>query len=241
VGGSAVTPVSVIAEYSSDLTQSQGDDHFAEYGPLLKLIVELGDECAALSGDGTFARVLNDGGGDGLVDSFDLVAQEPAGTGKTLFGREIDFVQFLLGDNDGTMFSSTALPTSVDFAESADFSQSLIGLIDPVGGRTVLLFNESGSVRFSVYDPAGALAAIQANLAGFQMNAGVKVSLQNKLRKAGDYINGTSSNSNAKAEQELQAFIAQVQALSGQAIATRDANRLISGATKLINQLPACS
>jgi hypothetical protein len=59
-----------------------------------------------------------------------------------------------------------------------------------------------------------------------------------KLTKAGGYINGTSSNSNTKAERELRAFIAQVEALRGKEIPVSAADKLIRRATALIDQLP---
>jgi hypothetical protein len=236
-GGSAVTPVRVTYEYSRFLLPIQDDGTFAEYTPLVKMIVELGDECISMSGPGTSIDVLNDAG-EPAGDYYAFLANEPAVTGKTLYGRGLEIIQVVLADSDATMFSSTALPTSADFAASADFSQTLFQLTDD--RRGILLFAE-GAFQFSTYDPAGALAAIQADLAGLQLNAGVKASLQNRLTKASGYITGTSSKSIAKAEQELQAFIAQVQRLSGKEIAAGDAALLITGATNLIDQLPACS
>ncbi|MBT2556084.1 hypothetical protein [Arthrobacter sp. ISL-5] len=234
VGGNEATPLRLTYRIDRNLPPSNGDGvTWSAYEPLAKLIVELGDECVALSGAGASIDVFNDAG-EPASDYYGIVAVAPAVTGKKLAGRDIDVVQFVLADLDSTMFSDTALPTSADFAASADFSQNLI-LLD-----RDLLFSE-GAFQFSAYDPAGALAAIQADLVGLQLNAGVNASLQNRLTKVAGYIDGMSSKGNAKAEQELRGFIAQVQGLSGTGIPSGDAARLIAAATNLIDQLPACS
>lgn len=239
-GGSADTPLRVTYIFDQALVPTNGDGVvYSAYEPI-SMIVELGDECVAVSGAGASIDVLNDAG-EPASDSIGFAAHEPAVTGKTLYGRGLEIIQVVLVDNEATMFSSTALPTSADFAASADFSQTLIRLAGD--SRRIFLFDE-GAVQFSAYDPEGTLAAIQADLAGLQLNAGVEASLQDKLtRAAGYYHDWMSSKNNDKAEQEvreLRAFIAQVQALSGNGIASGDAARLIAAATNLIEQRPAC-
>lgn len=235
-GGAADTPLRVTYTFDSDLPPSNGDGvTYSAYEPI-RMIVELGDECAAISGAGASIDVLNDAG-DPASDSYGIVAVDPATNGKTLYGRQIEIIQVVLIDFDSTMFSDTSLPTSADFAASADLSQILIQLEVDLGG--ILLFGE-GAVQFSAYDPEGTLAAIQESVAGMQLNVGVEQSLQIRLTKAAGYFNGTSK-SNDKAEQQLRAFIAQVQGLSGKEIASGDAADLIAAATNLIDQLPACS
>lgn len=118
-----------------------------------------------MSGAGASIDVLNDAG-EPASDSYGIVAVTPTVTGKTLAGRQIDVFQFALVDLDSTMFSDVSLPTSADFAASADFSQNLILLEEELGGT--LLFSE-GAFQFSAYDPAGTIAAIQADLAGLTL------------------------------------------------------------------------
>lgn len=107
-------------------------------------------------------------------------------------------IRFLLIDNDATMFSSTDLPTATGFAGDADFHQTQIRLTAPDGSRENLFASEDAPFQLTTYDPAGALAAIQSDLTGLQLNTGVKASLQNKLTKAASYICETSSKSNTK-------------------------------------------
>ncbi|WP_156810619.1 FIMAH domain-containing protein [Arthrobacter sp. FB24] len=224
--------------FDSDLPPTNGDGViYSAYEPI-HMIVELGDDCAAMSGSGASIDVLN-GTGEPPSDSYAVSTVDPATAGKTLAGLQIQAVQFVLVDDDTTMFSDVSLPTSADFAASADFSQTLIQLTGD--RRGILLFAERVPFQFSAYDPAGTLAALQESVASMQLNAGVKTSLQNRLTKVAGYIDGTSSKSNAKAEQELRGFIAQVQGLSGKGLTPAQAAHLIQQATSLIDQLPACA
>lgn len=241
VGGNQATPLHITYQFSPDLAPGSGpfgesgDGTYSSYGPLQKVIIEVGDQCVATSGDGTGITVFN-AGTTFVEDSYDVRAEGAATAGKTLYGMNIDLARFLLVDNEGTMFSSTALPTSQDFFFEADFQQTDFYLIDS-NRRTHHLFG-GGPFQFGTYDPALRLEGIQVGVGALTLNAGVKASLQNKLSKAGGYI---SSNNNTKAEQELRAFIAQVSALSGKEIPVPFATRLIGKAEGLIDQLPACS
>jgi len=247
VGGSQVTPLHITYQFDPALAPGTGpigdpgDGTSASYGPLQKMIVEAGDQCIAVSGNGTGITVFNSAGTSFPEDAYEVRADRPAVTGKTLYGLNLTGIRFLLIDNDATMFSSTDLPTATVFAGDADLQQTQIRLTTPDGSRENLFAPEDAPFQLTTYDPAGALAAIQSDLTGLQLNAGVRTSLENRLTKASGYISGTSSKSNTKAEQELRAFILQVEALRGKEIPAIDADNLINGATSLIDQLPACS
>lgn len=194
-----------------------------------------------MSGPGSGITVFNDDGTTFVEDSYTVTAGAPAVTGKKLFGLDLSQAQFVLVNADRTMFSDTSLPSSPSVFRAAEQAQTSILLFNPSTHRDVSLYSDFPYFQLSPYHPLSYIAAINDDMAALQLDKGVVTSLQKTLEKAAEYISGTSSNHNAKAELELRRFVNQVSALSGKSIPVDAANGFIGTALGLIDLLPACS
>lgn len=70
----------------------------ASYGPLDRVIVEFGGQCATTSVPGTGISVFNDAGTSFVEDSYTVRADVPATAGKTLFDLDLRNIDFNLID-----------------------------------------------------------------------------------------------------------------------------------------------
>ena len=122
-GGASATPLSVT--YTFDSASPEGSGPFSgpgSYGPLT-MQIRVGSETVSASGGGIFLWNHIDS------DGYDVRPSDSMFSGQ-LFGRDITNFRFLLVDQDATMFSSTALPLSPQFATFADFQQTEMSFAD---------------------------------------------------------------------------------------------------------------
>jgi hypothetical protein len=249
VGGSAVTPLRIIYQYDPGLSPgsgpfgSSGDGTYESYGPLNKMIVELGDQCVAVSGNGTSTTVFNNAGG--TEDSFDIRADGAAVDGKTLYKRSIRFMGFLLVDGGGTMLNSTALPTSPVFVEESDFQQTSVEVVDSSGVRTSL--EASAPYFLTSYDPVGYIGAVIDQIndeipTGGQVTTDLKTKLIAPLQRASKLLADglLVKKNNANARGSLDDFIKLVHSNRNR-LGASNADSLTSNAQAIIAVLPACT
>lgn len=246
VGGSTVTPFRIIYQYSPDLAPGSGpfgssdDGTYDSYGPLNKMIVELGDQCLALSGDGTSTTVFNNSSGSGTEDSIDVRADGAAVAGKAFYGHNLQFLRFLLVDEGGTMFSSTALPTSPLFADQSDYQQTEVDLL--LTGDDSAFLVDSGPYSLNTYDPVSLIGAIIDEINGSQVTADLKTKLKDPLQHASTLlVNGLlTQKNNVQARAALDDFIKLVHSNRNKLGATT-ADSLTFDAQNVRAQLPACA
>lgn len=244
VGGSSTTPLRITVQFSPDLAPgsgpfgSSGDGTFESYGPLNHYIIEVAGQCAGMSGAGTGATVFNNAGPN--EDSFDARADGQALAGKTLFGRTIRLTRFLLVDSSGTMFDSTALPTSAAFADASDFQQTLVELVNADGSRTRLQATDAPYQLFD-FDPQADIAAIIDDVNAAPVTTALKSKLNEPLQRAGALVGGLLIQKNlVKARGELEDFIKLVRTNRNK-IGNPAAADLMANAGAIIAELPACT
>lgn len=246
-GGGPGTPLIITYRFDPNLAPGSGgggpEEGFADYGPLERVTVQLGDQCVAQSASGTIS--VYDGPNSIFVeDSYVLSWSPSTSTPPTLFGMDVILVQPVLVDWNSAMFNSTALPTTPDFLGAALEQQTTILLRNPGTHRFVDLFagGAPGGLAYFI-DPADRILEIQAQVLAANLNSGLKTALQNPLQKARDYLTDASKSNDGMAAKELQKFIDQVNALPGNVIAKADALRLTKIAAKTIftiSQVPPC-
>lgn len=246
VGGDAAAPLRILYQFNPDLAPgsgpfgSSGNGTFESYGPLEKVIVEVGDQCVSFSGGGTGISVFNDAGTTFVEDSYDVRAFGSATVGKQLFGLDFTFTRFLLGDSDRTMFTSTALPTSPAFAAEADFQQTQIDLVDPVTGEESSLHAGDAPFALSTFDPPADILDILDDVRALQVRGSLIKQLAAPLEDARTLLAGTLTQKNLdKGVQKLQQFITLVSA-NRKALGDATADSLKSSAIQTIESLPAC-
>ncbi|MDR6508074.1 hypothetical protein [Arthrobacter oryzae] len=237
VGGSPDTPVSIIYRFSPTLAPVAESEVHASYVPLERLIIEVGDQCTATSGSGTGIDVFNNSSNTLLEDSYNVFAYGDSIAGKQLFGRDVESFRFLLVDNDGTMFSDASLPTSVAFADAADYIQFNLVL----SGRVFLFPPESVPFQLSPYNVQAPVDALRDYLSGLTLSPGVRTPLANTLDKASGYLNTLTPASLQKATKEFDLFIKQVEAQRNKGIDSATADTLISLTRDAVESLPGCA
>jgi len=208
------------------------------------MTVQIGDQCAARSGVDTSISVY-DGPNSLFVEDSYVVSLSPAsGTAPTLFGVDLRLAPVVLVEWNSTMFSSTALPATPDFAGAALEQQTTILLLNQGTRRFVDLFAGGAPGQLSVLiDPVVRIAEIQAQVLADNLNNGVKTALQNPLQKATAYLTDATKSNDGLAIKELQKFIDQVNARPGNVITKAGAVHLTKPANKAIfdiNNLPPC-
>lgn len=198
----------VTFQFSPDLAPGSGpfgsssDGTFESCGPVEKMIIEVGRQCLATGGDGTGITVFNSAD----EDSFDVRADIPAVVGKQLFGLNLRFFRFLLLDPAATMFDSTALPASPQFAEASDFQQNSIDLIDANGVRTRLV---PGGAPYALrnFSPQEDIAALIDLVNGSQASGAIKAKLNTPLQQASTLLSGVLEPKNVvKAKGRARGF-----------------------------------
>ncbi|MFJ4264597.1 hypothetical protein ACIPYU_19325 [Paenarthrobacter nicotinovorans] len=215
LGGATVTPMKVTYQFDPSLPPGSGpfgsseDGTYESYGPVKEFILELGQECVAVRGDGTGITVFNNA--SGTEDSYDVRADVPATTGTTLMGLNLRFLRFLLADTDGTMFDSVALPVQ-QFADASDFQQTTIELRASTGQRFRL---NAGDSPYALDQPSfpGYFSALIDEVNGAtQLTPTLKAKLLEPLQRAKTLLDGTLVQKDVtKARGALEEFIKLVQ------------------------------
>jgi hypothetical protein len=137
-------------------------------------------------------------------------------------------LQLLLYANTNTVFTSTALPTTLSLA---DFPQAHIAWV-PVS--TSLLYGVITSITSITASPTEAIEALIEQVEGLGIHHGIENSLISKLENAVDSLeNGNTAGAVVK----LNDFINEVKAQSGKKINETDANDLITAAQAIIDAL----
>lgn len=246
VGGGPDTPARIIYRFSPTLAPGSGgnlSETVADYGPLERVIIEVGDQCAATSGPGTAIAVFNDAGTTVIEDSYAVIAAKDAGdTSAMLFGLNLRAVVLVLVDNEGTMFSDTSLPTTVAFADQAEKEQLSMLLFNPTTHRFVSLFSGDAPFQLSRYSVQVPVEALRDRLSELTLSTGVRAALNQPLDKASGYLNAFTQDSLQKAAKEFELFIKQVEAHRNKGIDTATADNLIE-LTRLSTAeiLPRCA
>ena len=118
VGGPANAPLVATYTFASDLQNGTGSflttDSLGSYGPIY-MTLQVGDQRLTATGD----ILVGNNGGVGKQDIYDVRFYGASYGGPVpgqLFGLDVEFFLFQLTDSDGTMFNSTAMPLSPDFA-----------------------------------------------------------------------------------------------------------------------------
>lgn len=240
LGGAANTRVNITYRFDRALAPGQQSDTLAAYGPLDRVIVQIGDQCVALSGPGTEINVLNNAGNEPVQDSYDVRADIPATTGTSMFGLDFQFFRFLLYDTEAAMFTDTSLPLTPGFADAAVFEQIQF---DFLRNRRVvsLASTDSAPGALRVFDPVTDIGFIKDQVNVTNVSTGVKTALLAPLDKAIDYLSDDKTSNDAMAAKEIQKFRALVNALPSNIISTSDVVILTRFADKRIASLPTCS
>jgi hypothetical protein len=150
-GGEPDTPLTVTYTFDPDL-RSQYDNFDPDrlssgwYTPI-HMMIQLGDESVKATQETAIAVFNNPNPPHNVEDSYGVRADNSPfynGYGRnavngTLFGYEVLFIEFLIVDNDGTMFDNAQLPRSPEFAFEADYQQTQIELFDPVTGDIIFI------------------------------------------------------------------------------------------------------
>lgn len=242
VGGKALTPGRLIYTFDSDLAPGSGllgsGPGFSSYGPLSQMFLEVGNRCVTVSGPGTAITVFDDSGNP-LKDLYEVRADISLGatTSSRLFGLDLDFLQFLLIDTDTTMFATTALPLTPDFADLAERQQVVLRLIDPFTFETFFVTPDSG-FAVSFHRPVESLEALLAEVDGLDVSASLKQNLTSRLQSALDVLTDASTSNDGDAASHLERFIQLVEAQAGKKIPAAIADQLIADALDVIDQLP---
>lgn len=245
VGGSASTPMRVIYQFNADLAPGSGGsgsgDAFASYGPLEKIIFEVGNECVAMAGAGTEIDVFNDAGTTVVEDSYVVSADGTAVAGKTMFGQNLEFARIHLADEQRTMFSDTSLPTSPKFAEAADYQQSDVMLRHPTTNRRTILRAGDAPFQLGRFDPQGIIGEIIDEVHALPVGSELKAKLTAPLERAKTLLEGTFTQKNIKqARGAMEDFIKLVRTNRNK-LGQETAASLSNSALFVINELPACA
>lgn len=239
LGGAADAPVRITYRFDSALAAQQASETFASYGPLIRVIVEIGDQCVALSGPGTEILVLNDAGNEPVQDAYDVRADIPATTGTSMFGLPFQFFRFLVYDPEATMFTDTSLPLTTGFAGAADLQQITFDFLQN-RRRVSLSSTDTPPGTLSVFDPAAIIGPLKDQVNATNLNTGVKEALVAPLDKAVAYLTDAKTSNDAMAIKELEKFRTLLNSLPGNVISTSDAAILSGLLSKKIGALPAC-
>ncbi|WP_309820561.1 hypothetical protein [Pseudarthrobacter sulfonivorans] len=246
VGGSSSTPMRVIYQFNPDLAPGSGlsgsGENFASYGPLEKIIFEVGSQCVALAGAGTDITVFDNAGTTFVEDSYNVRASDAAVAGKTVFGLNLELARFLLVDNQATMFSDTSLPTSPEFADAADFQQSALQLRNPTTNRrTTVSAAQDAPFQLGRFDPHGSIGEIIDEVNALPVSSDLKAKLVAPLEKARTLLEGTLLQKNIKqARGSLEDFIKIVHTNRNR-LGQEAAASLRNSALFVIDELPACA
>jgi hypothetical protein len=247
VGGGPDTPMRIIYRFNPTLAPGSGgnlSETAADYGPLERVIVEVGDQCAAMSGPGTSIAVFNNAGTTVVEDSYAVTASTPFGSPRPpkLFGLDIKLVQFVLVDNERTMFSNTSLPTTFAFGDQADAVQLTLLLFNPTTQRVVSLIESDAPFQLSPYFVQVPVEALRDALSELTLSTGVRNALNGPLDKAIGYLNTFTRDSLQKAAKEFELFIKQVEAHRNKGIDTTTADGLIAFTRQVTADiLPKCA
>ncbi|MFJ4284096.1 hypothetical protein ACIPY0_00455 [Paenarthrobacter nicotinovorans] len=216
LGGDTATPLRVTYQFAPPLLPgtgpfgSSGDGTYESYGPFKEFILELGQECVAVRGDGTGITVFNNSGG-GTEDAYDVRGDVPATTGTTLMGLNFRFMRFLLLDSDGTMFDSVSLPVQ-QFSTAAAFQQTTIELRN-LGGQRFRLNAGDAPYVLDQADLPSYISALSDEVNGAtQLTPALKAKLLEPLQRANTLLDGVLDQKDVtKARGALEDFIKLVQ------------------------------
>ncbi|ALV42753.1 hypothetical protein AU252_17645 [Pseudarthrobacter sulfonivorans] len=189
-----------------------------------------------MAGDGTSATVFNNAGPN--EDSIDVRAEGAALAGKQLFGLDLTIARILLVDVDGTMFTSTALPTSPVFVEDSEFQQTLVELVDPVTNEPTILEPGDAPYFLSVFDPLAHIAALQDEVREAPVSAGMVKDLLKPLEDAHARLGTLTQENVDEAAKELQKFIKIVEMHRAKKIPAPIADSLGAAAQQILDSLP---
>lgn len=245
-GGEESTPVRVLFRYDLDLAPGSGplgptqDGTFGSYAPLSRFILEVGNECISMSGEGAAATVFNDAGTTAVEDSFTFRAEAPATNGEQLLGLRLHSALFNIIDTQKTMFDGTSLPTGPEPFQGKN-QQASIELARPDGSRLTLPSTLNQVLSMTRFDPAGAIGGIEEAVALHVKDPSLNTTLIATLNTARGYVTDTSLANDAQAEQTLTTFANQVRAAQeAKKITQEAADALLSTANVVGDYLPSC-
>jgi hypothetical protein len=243
-GGSSTAPLRIRYTFDPTLVAGSGPfgagDTFASYAPVQKITIELGDQCAATGGTGTYILVLDDAG-DPPIDAYTVAADVLDGgvfTGK-LLGKEISFFRILLVDRQADMFNDTSLPLSADFAASSDEQHTEVWLANPPSDLPIRLSTPPTGYVLTVVDPVAEIEETRDLVIAAHLPYGLEASLLVQLEIAQAWLEDGFPANNHRARSRLETFIALVNAQSGKKIPTATAVKLVAQANAAISQLPS--
>ncbi|GAA3679590.1 hypothetical protein GCM10023081_17210 [Arthrobacter ginkgonis] len=246
VGGEESTPVRVLFRYDLDLPTGSGpsgssqDGTFDSYEPLSRFILEVGNECVSMSGEGTAVTVSNDAGTTSVEDSFTFRAEAPATNGEKLLGLQVQSALFNIIDAQKIMFDGTSLPTGPEPLQGKN-QQAVIELARPDGSRVTLPSTLTKVLSMTRFDPAAAIGGIEEAVALHVQDRNLNTTLLATLDRARGYVTDASLANDAKAEQTLTTFTNQVHAAQrAQKITQEGADALLSSASVVGDYLPSC-
>ena len=246
VGGEESTPVRVIFRYDLDLPPGSGpfgsseDGTVGSYAPLSRFILEVGNECLSMSGEGTSVTVSNNAGTTAVEDSFNFRTQAPATNGEQLLGLPVQSAVFNISDPQKTMFDGTSLPTGPEPFQGKN-QRAVIELTRPDGSRVTLPSTLNQVLSMARFDPAGAIEGIKEAVALHVQDPNLNTTLLATLDTARGYVADSSLSDDAKAEQTLTTFANQVNAAQrAQKITQEGADALLSTASVVGDYLPSC-
>jgi hypothetical protein len=234
IGGAADETLRVTYTVDSNAPVLDSGANFAQY-EVAQYRLELGDSCVLLTGGGVSTSVFNDAGTTFVEDSYDISAFEPATTGQTFAGYNLQGSQFVLVDPDRIMFSGTSLPLNTDFSAQADLEQSVLELRNPTTNKRVTLFAENSEFSLTVFNPVASLRALV-----HQVGCG-HGSLANPLEKAIDLLSDKKTSNDAKAFSNIEKFITDVAKERSKGRLTKSqANQYTAAAQAVLDSIPAC-
>jgi hypothetical protein len=203
VGGAEVTPLRVIYQFHPELAPGSGyfgaEETFATYGPLEKVIVQVGKECVALpglSGNDTFIGVFDNAGTTFIEDSYAVFAWQAAVAGQTLLRQNLEEFRAVLIDEQATMFSDTSLPTSEEFAASADILQIALILRHPRTNEQAILSSGLAPFQLFRYDLTRLVNDAITDIRALPVSSDLIAALVTPLERARTLVEGNLTQKN---------------------------------------------
>lgn len=237
IGGGTDDALIIIYRFRPDLAPTDSTPNAASYGPLESVRVQIGTQpCSVVNTGGSQITVFN----DLSEDSYAVSAAPPSGSPST--GLDITFAQFVIADNDRTMFSDTSLPTTPNFAQRAVFGQNDISI--GRGPQRVSLNKSFTAFRLSVFDQIAAIATLKSDVATMNLDPKITKTLQKPLDKASKLLTSgkeKKADKNAqKAITELEDFRLQVKNLRDHGLTPAQEQALALSVTDIINSFLTC-
>lgn len=260
MGPSGILPAGIpdsaplVVTYAFDTALQNGTGPFGinsttgSYGPIA-MMIQVGGETITAPGPFTGISVINNAGSFASSDEYDVRVGDFATSIGTVFGTDVIFFRFLLADESGLMFNSTALPSSTAFATFAQFQQTELDLFDSVTGESVLLWVEefpntppAQLTPFSLTelgDAAMQIGELGTEVVNLNLGRRIEVSLLDPLKSAlhalaGHQKNGHNKHDAQTALDNIQSFINGVNAQRGKAITEEEAVSLIVEANAVL-------